>query len=536
VVATLTEISPEILLVLVATLLYVAATWVQARTASFWLALASLMVAAGLTAGLTVAAQTDETWRFGIFDDAFAHVLRWLTLFSGLLIVCLGWERRHSPMAGEYYGSLLIVVAGLSLVASSSNLVLLFVSLELISVPTYLLLYLGRRDARAREAAAKYFYLSILASALFLFGAALIYGVTGTTNLNEMRAFLQQPERLQDHVPVFGPLGLLLLLAGLAYKMAAVPFHFYAPDVYEGTTNVIAALLSWFPKAAGFVAGLRLIVWALEPALADDAAWIIWVFAVVTMTLGNTLALLQTNVRRLLAYSSIAHSGYILLGLGAACVGAPPGAIFTGTESVLVYLTAYLAMTVGLFAVIVWLSEGARIESIDDFAGLGRRHPFAAACAALFLFSLTGLPFTMGFWGKLAVFYSAIATQDNRYIVAAVIGVINAAIGAYYYMRIVALMYLRESYTDRRLQYTSPVFVAVLLCCLATLVGGVWPGSVVGWQRTAADGIEPRMAAPVAQSDSSRARPLETVRDEGSPSAGAHLVRHTNRAVPLHGN
>lgn len=495
----LIAISPEILLVVVATLMYVLATWVTARSTWLWLSLATLVVAAALAAALGPGGEWTDglSHRAGVRADGFALIVRWLALLSGAFIVLLGRERQTSPMAGEYFASLLIVTAGLSLVGSATNLVLLFAALELISVPTYLLLYLGRRDAPAREAAAKYFYLSVLASGVFLFGAALIYGLTGTTNLIDIREFLTQPERLASQVPVIGPLGIILLIGGLTFKMAAVPFHFYAPDVYHGTTNVIAALLSWFPKAAGFIAGLRLLVWSLGSPLGSDSAWLLWVFSVVTMTVGNTLALLQTNIRRLLAYSSIAHSGYLLLALGAACHGAPPGAAFSGSEAVVLYLIAYLFMTTGLFAVIIWLSQKDRqLETIDDFAGLGQSHPVPAAFAALFLFSLTGLPFTLGFWGKFAVFYTAVASRDPRYVVAAVVGVINAAIAAYYYMRIVTSMYLNKSYAQFTFRYSDPAFLVVVVCALGTLIGGVWPRLGTGVARPAAQVVEPPLEAP----------------------------------------
>lgn len=494
------HITPEILLILVATVMYVMAAFVTARRTWFWISIASLLVAAGLAIGLLVAGpQGEHSVRAGVFPDAFAHMLRGLTLLSGILIVLLGRERQASPMAGEYFGSLLIATAGLSLVATASNLVLLFAALELVSIPTYLLLYIGRRDAAAREAAAKYFYLSVLASAVFLFGAALIYGLTGTTNLEDIRGVLSDPRRLAIPAPVIGALGLVLLLGGLTYKMTAVPFHFYAPDVYQGTTNVMAAFLSWFPKAAGFVAALRLFAFALRDPLGPDSTWLLWVFSVVTMCVGNMLALLQRNVRRLFAYSSIAHSGYMLLGLGAACYGAPPGAAFSGTESVMLYLIAYLFMTTGFFAVVIWLSrEDQKIESIDDFAGLAEAHPIPTAFAALFLFSLTGLPFTFGFWGKFAVFYSALASRDPRYVLATVVGVITAAMGAYYYLRIVMLMYLHRGYTRLSFRYADPAFAVVVICAIGTLLGGIWPAAGVWLARPAAGVIEPRLAAPQA--------------------------------------
>ena len=471
-------VAPEFLLILVASALYVAATWVGSWRGWPWCACGCVLLAAVMLAAVGTLAGPEsaaEAATVSVAFDRLALSLRWLALATGFAIVLLAIDRARSATAGEYFASLLLLTAGLSLACTANDLILLFASLELISLPTYVLLYLGKRELEAREAAAKYFYLSVLASALFLFGVALSYGLTGATNLRAMHETLLQPELQAAAVPSLGALAVGLILGGVSFKMAAVPFHFYAGDVYQGTTNVMAAALSWFPKVAGAIAALRLLVYAL-PVLDRQGAWLAWVFAVATMTLGNTMALLQTNVRRLMAFSGVAHAGYMLVALGAGCLQGPPGTLFLGTESLVLYLIAYALMTIGFFAVIIVLSDGERpCETIEDFAGLAQRAPLLAALSTVLLLSLIGLPFTLGFWAKVSVFYAAIATRDVRYVVLAVIGLVNAAIGAFYYLRIVAYIYLRSGYTQPRIRFSSPSFLVAVVCAILTLALGLWP-------------------------------------------------------------
>ena len=491
-------VAPELLIIVAASVAYVLATWVGPSRTWPWWATGTLVLAAILLALVGGKSGPDDVSRaasVAVSFDPLALTLRWLAIASGLAMVALAWSRSSLVTAGEYYASLVLLAAGLGLVAAANDLVLLFASLELISIPTYVLLYMERRDLEAREAAAKYFYLSVLASALFLFGAALAYGLSGTTNLRAMHELLLGPEQLASPLPALGPMAVGLLLAGLAFKMAAVPFHFYAGDVYQGTTNVMAAALSWFPKAAGLTAGIRILIYAL-PVLDREVAWLAWVLAVATMTLGNTMALLQTSVRRLMAFSGVAHAGYMLVGLGAASLQAPPGAWFRGVDSLVLYLVSYALMTIGFFAIVELLSEGTRrIESVEDFAGLGQQAPIPAALATVLLISLIGLPFTLGFWGKLSVFYAAIATRDTRYVVLAVIGLVNAAIGAFYYLRIVAYMYLRTGFGKVEYRMATPPFVVAVATAVLTLILGLWPRPIAYVARRSAEAVHGPFAA-----------------------------------------
>lgn len=351
-----------------------------------------------------------------------------------------------APVArGEFYGFFLLSLVGTMLCAGSDSLIWLFLALELTSLPTYVMIAITRDRAQAPEAAVKYFFLGALAVAVFLYGFALIYGATGCTELADIaNAFATHG---------IGPLalvGLVLAIVGLCFKIAAVPLHFYAADVYQGAASVVTALLAFVPKTAGFIAIMLLLAtvgWPLrqsgDTARAGDALhWLIWVLAVATMFAGNTLALRQKNVKRVLAYSSIAHSGYMLIGLLAG--PGEPGDWFirNGLGAVLFYLITYGVMNAGAFAVLGTLrSVGDECQTFDDLRGLARRQPGLAAVMAICLLSLTGIPPLVGFWGKAYLFGAAIS---GGYYLIAVLGLINSAIAAAYYLHIVATCYIEQ--------------------------------------------------------------------------------------------
>jgi NADH-quinone oxidoreductase subunit N len=482
--------APELIIILLASIMYLAGTFVSRPSRVwFWSSLA-IVALAGLTLPLV---RSDLPASSVIAGDSLAAIGKILAVITGIAFVLLSEGMAADEAAPEYFASLLLVVAGSMLAVGSNELILLFLGLELISIPTYVLLYLSKHDAAAQEAAAKYFFLSVFSSALFLYGVSLVYGAAGTTNLASITHFAGH---LEEPIPPVLLVALALIMAGLSFKIAAVPFHFYAPDVYQGTTNTLAAVLAWVPKAAGVFAILRLITFAL-PTMSDSTAWIAWVLAVVTMTTGNVLGLLQNNLRRLFAYSSIAHAGYMLIAIG---VGAGGGSRYlgvTGSSSLVFYVVAYGAMTIGAFSVIVYLSHSNRmVETVDDLAGLGKTNPGLALAMAVFLFSLTGIPLTAGFWGKLAIFSSALASGDTRYVWVAVIGVINAAISSYYYLRIIGVMYMQESYMPAVKVRGYAALVVVYACLFATLAIGFVPGPVMHWAALA--GAPPQPAMQVA--------------------------------------
>ena len=412
---TLWLLSAEIVLLLTAVSIYLAGAFFSAPRLWSWLA----------GGGLALAAVA--LWRFGgaadpggpIAADPLALYGRWLALAAGAVLLLLNGRPLAQGGGAEYLGTLLLAIAGLMLSAGADDLVLLFVSLELISIPTYILLYLGRRDAAGQEASAKYFFLSVLASAMLLYGFSFLYGTAGSTQLSAIRQAMGSPAATGA---AFGPLvkvALVLIFAGLSFRVTAVPFHFYAPDVYQGTSHPNAALLSVLPKAAGLLALVRLVLVAMPGA--ESYAWrIALVLAVLTMTVGNAMALWQDHLRRLLAYSSIANAGFMLIGLAVGLATATTATTATtmatatvsaagvcdGIAAMLFYLAVYAAATLGTFAALIYLGrEGQQVEAVEELAGLGRTRPVVAGTIALFMFSLAGLPPLAGLWGKLLLFF-----------------------------------------------------------------------------------------------------------------------------------
>ena len=434
-----------------------------------------------------------------IVPDAVAEFVRWIAIASAAVFLFVSWPEVDRSNAAEYYGCLLVAAAGVSLVGRANDLITLFLALELISIPTYILLYLPVRTRSNQEAAAKYFLLSVLSSAVLLFGFSYLYGLTGTTNITAIVDSLAR-----SNAEKLSPMALVaavMVIAALCFRIAVVPFHFYAPDVYEGGPAGVVAQLAFLPKVAGFIALARILgLISAEPLrLPFDATTqvplLLWIIAVVTMTFGNVLALLQDNIRRMLAYSGVAHGGYMLLGLIAASSLPDAKGLPTigGIEALLVYLVAYGAMTVGAFAVILYVSVPEQpVESIDDLAGLGHTHPISAAAMAIFLFSLIGMPLTAGFAGKFLLFLGAFsapsdtASMRNLYQALAVVAAINAAIGAVYYLRVIGVIYLRSPIRPPARSKAIPTFLAVVVLAGLTLLFGFYPQPLVKAARKAA--------------------------------------------------
>jgi NADH-quinone oxidoreductase subunit N len=387
------------------------------------------------------------------------------------VLLLVNWNQIDDARAAEFHACLLLIVAGVNLIAAANDLVGLFLALELVSIPTYLFLYLPRRDAASQEATIKYFLLSVFSSALVLYGFSFLYGVTGTTNLAGIYAALGNQN--SGEMPAVLLLALVAVIAGLAFRVTAVPFHFYAPDVFQGAPTTGAAMLSFVPKLAGFVALMRILALpplaeTLAPAwtLAEHSRPMLWLLAIATMFVGNVLALVQTNIKRMLAYSSVAHAGYMLVGL---FVKDAPGAV-SGTEALLFYLAVYGAMTIGVFAVLVAFSRPERpLETLDDVAGLSRTNPAAALLMTVFLFSLTGLPPTAGFLGKLNLFLAAWSEGSTSARWLAAVLAVNAAIGGWYYLRMIAAMYLQAPVRAEARRVEVPAFLAVVLCAGVTV-------------------------------------------------------------------
>jgi NADH-quinone oxidoreductase subunit N len=484
-------IVPEILLVLGACIVFVGGTFRNDRHLWGVVALATLILA-GVVSWRSPPSPISPAslYASSIFVDEPALLIRWLALIGGAVLVLVSWNAISDSLAGEYHGCLLLIIAGLSLTGSANDLVTLFLALELTSIPTYILLYLFRIDPAAQEAAMKYFLLSVFSSALVLFGFSYLYGLGGTTNIPALADALTQGDEngvISSRLPAVVLIALVMIVSGLGFRITAVPFHFYAPDVYQGTATPAAALLAFVPKVAGFITLLRVLGFiGLDPrtnglTLGTETPVFLWILAAFTMSLGNMLALLQSNLKRLLAYSSVAHAGYMLVALagahhvsGSEKVSAHSG--LGGAPAVLFYLAAYGGMTIGAFAVLVYLSTPERpVENEDDLAGLSRTHPGLALMMTLFLFSLIGIPLTAGFVGKLLIFLGALSVEGDRaifYRELALIMAINAAVGAWYYLRIVTKMYLHtpiKPLEPAKASQSWPVLAALWICTVLTL-------------------------------------------------------------------
>lgn len=494
--ATLTVLLPELILMLLAVGLITAGAFVamprRAATAAAALSLVAALIALAFTRGAPI-----DPYAAVSLNDALSYYGRGFLILTGLALVALSHDQVADERSPEYFGCLLLIIAGSMLVTTANELVFLFIGLELVSIPTYILLYLPRRNLATLEAATKYFYLSIFSSALLLFGLAYLYGLTGISNLRALAFVLHRGGSVVTSTNVgFGLIAVLFIMAGLGFRVAAVPFHFYAPDVYQGSATVVTAMLAWFPKAIGFVAMIRALTSTLSlgsDLLTSKAMLLCWLLAVATMTLANFVALSQTNLKRLLAYSSIAHAGYLLIGIAAAFshVDDPESPLSNlGAESVLFYLVTYALMTLGAFAVLIILNTGkARYETIDDLSGLARTRPVIALAMAIFLFSLAGIPPLAGFWGKFLIFAAAwTADPPSRlpsFRLLTVIGVLNAAIGAYYYLRVLMAMYFSaprepEFGGSEHAKSAGPIawpkLATVGACAVLTVGLGLYPG------------------------------------------------------------
>lgn len=404
--------------------------------------------------------------RRSIFDGMFVHdgmTVFFTLLFCaiGVLSVLMSWDylKRTRINQAEYYALLLTSVLGMVIMAASNDLITIFLGLELMSLSLYVLVGFRRTRLESNEAALKYFLLGAFASGFLLYGIALLYGATGTTDLGRMGAFLADSPMLSNPLLLVGA---LMVLAGFAFKVAAVPFHMWTPDAYEGAPTSVTGFMSAGAKAAGFAALLRFGLKAMGP-LEEQWMPLLGVIAMLTMTVGNVTALLQQNLKRMLAYSSIAHAGYILVAIVA---GGPDGA-----SAAVFYLAVYSFMNIGAFAILTMMGKG-RDERVlmSDLAGLGFRKPFLGLAMTVFMVSLGGIPPTAGFMGKVQVFGAAV---DAGLFPLVIVGVLNSVVAVFYYLRVTVAMYMREPEGE-------PVAVSqgapALLCVALTLLVTLWLG------------------------------------------------------------
>ncbi len=409
---------------------------------------------------------------------AFFRALFILLAVFATLVAPSYLERRGIP-AAEYYATICFSTIGAMTIALSTDLITLFVGLELMTIPIYVLAGMQRRDRFANEAALKYFLLGAFSSALLVYGFAWLYGVTGSTRYIDIATELQRIGLANGPTIV----ALALVTVGLAFKAAVVPFHQWTPDAYDGAPTPATAFMSVGPKAAAFAAILRVLVIALAP-LAIDWTTVFAVLAAVTMTGGNIVALVQTNTKRMLAYSSIAHTGYILAAVAAS------GAGTSAPASVLFYVFAYGVMNLGAFACLLYFDvEGSRGATLDELNGFGRRHPLGAFAFFVFLISLTGIPPTVGFVAKVFVILPVL---DAGYAWLAVLIALNAVLAAFYYLRVVVHMYMHDGETGAPIVVNTRLLSTALgISALATIVLGVLPNSLYEWALQAARPLLP---------------------------------------------
>jgi len=417
--------------------------------------------------------------------SVFFHVLV-IAIAAAVILTSYEYMAVQRIRAGEYYALILFGVAGMALMSSAIELVLIFIALEISSISSYVLTGFRRREAASAEASLKYFLLGSFATAFFLYGVALMFGATGSTNIDQISRILQA-----GPIPLLAFVAVAFMFVGLGFKVAAAPFHVWTPDVYEGAPAPIVGFMSTAPKAAAFAVLLRVMFVINVPG----KLWLIWVSAALSMTLGNISAFVQNNVKRLLAYSSIAHAGYLLMAFAAAPA--------LGTSAAMFYTAAYAAMNLGAFAVVShFANAGERYVTLEDYEGLGRSSPLLAATLTVFLLSLIGIPMTGGFFAKFYVFS---ATIKANLIWLTVIGVLNSGVGAYYYLRIIVMMYMRES--RKEVPVTPVPFalrLALAVCITATIYLGIFPNGVLQYAQDSAQQLvrqalpEPPAAAPVS--------------------------------------
>jgi NADH-quinone oxidoreductase subunit N len=402
--------------------------------------------------------------------DGFSIFFHVLVIAIAAVVILSSYEYMavQRIRAGEYYALLLFGVVGVALMSSAVELVLIFIALEISSISSYVLTGFRRHEAASAEASLKYFLLGSFATAFFLYGVALMFGATGSTNIDLISGILEA-----GPIPVLAYVAVALMFVGLGFKVAAAPFHVWTPDVYEGAPAPVVGFMSTAPKAAAFAVLLR-VVFVID---VHAIFWVIWVSAALSMTLGNVGALVQNNVKRMLAYSSIAHAGYLLVAFAAAPA--------LGASAAMFYLASYAAMNVGAFAVISHFSNaGERYVTLDDYEGLGRSSPLLAAMLTIFLLSLIGIPLTGGFFAKFYVFSAAVKAN---LIWLTVIGVLNSGIGAYYYLRIIVVMYMREARKEVPVTPISWSLGLALASCMAvTIYLGVLPGGLLQYAQDSA--------------------------------------------------
>ncbi|RMF96135.1 MAG: NADH-quinone oxidoreductase subunit N [Candidatus Schekmanbacteria bacterium] len=425
------------------------------------------------------------TFSDAFIADGFSNFFKVLFIIAGILTVLMSgkYNAIEGIVKGEYYVLICFSILGMFIISSGNDLMVIYIGIELMALSIYALVGFKKRDIRSNEAALKYFVLGAFSSGILLYGISLLYGETSSTNILEVQTAL-----LQNGFSRLSILGIVLIIVGLAFKIAAVPFHLWCPDAYDGAPTAITAFMSVAPKAAGFAAFLRIFTIAVIPAK-DKWFILLWLLSAFTMIIGNVLAVAQDNVKRLLAYSSIAHAGYALMGIVAAgkLVQVADGRVIFSEEgrlavyAVLFYMLAYTFMNLGAFTVVIFLRNNSlRGDRIADFSGLARIKPFYAAAMGIFLLSLMGIPPMAGFVGKFYIFGAAI--KAKLYYLA-VIGILTSAVSVYYYFKIIKAMYIDKPSERFSLLVSKPLALVLVVSMIMTLLIGLYPGPFLNLAR-----------------------------------------------------
>lgn len=500
----LTLILPELIVAIAGVIVMIvdAFSSPRQRLVTGTLSLLSMLAAAAATVWLWVARPlTASAFNGMIVLDEFRLSFTMIFIIVAILTLLIAtiWIETENLPAGEFHALLLFATAGMMLMASAGDLVIVFLGLEILSIATYVLAGFRRTDTRSNESSLKYFILGSFASAFLLYGIALIYGATATNTLPGTTNIATIATRLDQSL--YPPLlfaGIAMLLVGFGFKIATAPFHVWTPDVYEGAPTPVTAFMAAGPKAAGFASFMRVFLFgfpivtaAASTAGFAHAAWVgaLAIMAALTMTIGNVVAVVQTNVKRMLAYSSIAHAGYALVGFVAAGAATDPAQRSAAITAVIFYLLTYAVMNMGAFAIVTIIArKGDQRNEVEDYNGIGFRSPVLAFSLSIFLLSLLGMPLTAGFMGKIMVFSAAV---NQGYIWLVVLGVLNTAISAYYYLRLIIVMFFRE----RTAAWEPPrVPASVAVALILTIVGvfylGLFPGRVI-------NAFSPKPVSPV---------------------------------------
>ena len=498
-------IAPEVIVCAAAVLVMLVDAFV--RPTQRWITGSISLIGLALAAGASIFLWlngTDSSDAFNgmiVLDELrLSFTLIFLLVSALTLLISTVWVQGEQLPAGEFHSLLLFATVGMMLMASGNDLVIIFLGLEILSIATYVMAGFRRTDVRSNESSLKYFILGSFSSAFLLYGIALVYGATsiaepgpggpitgivaGTTNIAEIASRINQAQ-----YPALLFAGAAMMLVGFGFKIATAPFHIWTPDVYEGAPTPVTAFMAAGPKAAGFASFIRVFVFGLPIAVSASSvagggnlhnAWVttLVVMAILTMTVGNVVAIVQNNVKRLLAYSSIAHAGYALVGCVAAGAATDPLQRNKAITAVVFYLLTYAVMNIGAFAVVQLIARsGDRRTAIEDYRGIGFESPVLAFSLSLFMLSLLGMPLTAGFMGKIVVFGAAI---DQQFYGLVIVGVLNTAVSAYYYLRLIIVMFFGE----RTMVWTAPkipvgVGLALVITVLGVLYLGIFPGRVI---------------------------------------------------------